>query len=195
MKKKITLTLLASCMAGALLAQADPIKTSHNFPIIISLQFHSFSLPFRNMKSNFSNFGIGLGTEVSINSRRDWVQQLNVAWFRNRAIGNGLLFYTQVAYRPTIDSRLYSEIKLGAGYLLASRPVDSYALVDNQWRSVGHKGKGLLVIPVGASLGYNAPSVSSFASYQFLLVHKYNKSIPWVPETLIQVGSSIHIDQ
>lgn len=195
MKYKIACTVLASCLAGALWAQTGLTSSNRNFPIIVSLQFHSFSLPFKNLKSNFANIGIGLGTEVSIDGRKDWAQQLSVAWYRNRAIGNGLLFYTQLAYRPTMDSRFLSEIKLGVGYLLASRPVDSYALVDGEWRSVGHKGRGLLAIPVGASLGYNASSISSFATYQFLLVHKYNKSIPIVPETLIQVGSAVHIDQ
>jgi hypothetical protein len=34
--------------------------------------------------------------------------------------------------------------------------------------------------------------LSPFVSYQFLLVSGYNPSLPLVPETLIQVGTSLH---
>jgi hypothetical protein len=40
-------------------------KSYRNFPVIITIQFHSLTLPFRDFKSNFSNVGFGVGTEVS----------------------------------------------------------------------------------------------------------------------------------
>ena len=61
------------------------------------------------------------------------------------------------------------------------------------------KGKGLFAIPAGVSLGYNDYSektyVSPFTSYQFILLKGYNKSIPLVPETLVQFGSRIHFNE
>jgi hypothetical protein len=177
-------------------AQESPARLYRNFPLVLSIQFHSFSLPFRDFKSNFANVGFGIGTEVSHNGRHNWAQQFTAIWYRNRAIGNGLMIYTQTSWRPTIVSDVYTEVKAGIGYLYSFRPVESFQQRNGQWNSVGRKGKGMLALPVGVSLGYNKPTaetyVSPFVSYQFLLVKGYSKSIPVVPETLIQVGSRIH---
>lgn len=179
-----------------LLAQAGSGKDYRNFPIIVTVQFHGLALPFHDMKSNFSNIGLGLGTEVSLNGNHDWAQQFSVVWYRNKAIGNGLFLYTQSTWRPTIVSNSYTELKAGAGYLISFRPVKSYKQVNGDWIPVGRKGKGLFAVPVGISSGYNNYSsdayLSPFVSYQFLIVKDYNNSMPIVPETLIQVGTRIH---
>ena len=148
------------------------------------------------MKSNFSNIGFGLGTELSYSGKSNWVQQFSATWHRNKNIGNGILFYSQATWRPNIANGVYGELKAGAGYMYAFRPVESYKQVEGAWQSVRNKGKGMLVLPVGISLGYQQYSsntyLSPFVSYQFLLVSGYNQSIPLVPETLIQAGSRIH---
>lgn len=197
MKKKLLLLILKYCLVFSLSAQTDAAaKEYRNFPVVVTLQFHSLALPFRDVKTNFSNMGIGLGTEVSLNGKHNWAQQFSLVWYRNRAAGNGLLFYTQSAWRPTLASNVYTEIKAGAGYLYAFRPVASYRQANGDWMPVGRRGKGLLALPAGISLGYNDYSpgayFSPFASYQFLLAKGYNKSIPLVPETLVQMGSRIH---
>jgi len=198
MKSKIISTIVGCCLALVVSAQQETSKDYRNFPLIVSIQFHSFSVPFKNMKSNFKNVGIGVGTEVALNGKPNWVQQLSVAWFHNKAVGNGLLFYSQMVWRPEIADDIYAETKLGVGYLLASRPVVSYRQVDGVWQSVGHRGKGMFAIPVGISLGGNThlsgSTVSTFGSYQFLLVNQYNKSVPVVPETLIQLGTRVHFN-
>jgi len=196
MKKKILLLLPGLCLAAFLPAQEDAAKAYRNFPIVLTVQFHSLSLPFRDVKTNFSNVGIGLGTEVSHNGKHNWAQQFSLVWYRNKAVGNGLLFYTQSAWRPTLAADVYAEVKAGVGYLYSFRPVESYRQVAGSWVPAGHKGKGMFAVPVGISLGHNDYSpgtyFSPFASYQFLLAKGYNKSIPLVPETLIQLGSRIH---
>lgn len=196
MKKKFLWTVLMCCFAGSVSAQNEPSAKYHNYPIVITLQFHCFTLPFRDIKSNFKNVGIGIGTEVSMNGDDNWAQQFTMVWYHNKALGNGLIFYTQSAWRPTLASEIYTEVKFGAGYLYSFRPVKSFKQVDGDWVSVGKKGKGMLTIPTGVSLGYHnyssSPQFSPFASYQFLLTKGYNKSIPIVPSTLVQVGMRIH---
>lgn len=196
MHLKIYGIIISCCFAFFAKAQTAKPKNYRNYPIVVTLQFHSLALPFRDIKSNFSNMGIGLGTEVSHNGKHNWAQQVSGVWYRNKAAGNGLLFYTQTAWRPTITQGIYSEVKAGIGYLYSFRPVESFKPVNGNWVSVGHKGKGMLALPVGLSIGYNKYSsgtyFSPFVSYQCMLVHKYNKSIPLVPETLIQMGSRIH---
>ncbi len=179
-------------------SQDDASVNYRNFPLIVTLQFHSFSMPFKNIKSNFSNIGIGLGTEVSYNKTQNWVQQVSLVWYRNKNIGNGLFLYSQGVWRLTITNNFYTELKVGAGYMLTSRPTQSFKQVNGEWTSAGKKGKGLFTIPAGISLGYNDSSertyFSPFATYQFILISGYNKSIPLVPETLIQFGSRVHFN-
>jgi len=167
-----------------------------NFPVIITIQFHSLALPFKDFKSNFSNVGFGLGTEVSFNGKRDWVQQFSIALNRNQNIGNGLLFSTQAVWRPTIADQFYGEIKAGVGYTYCYRPVESYRPKNGNWISVGNKGKGMLTLLGGVSAGYDnyttSTYLSPFISYQFMVLKGYNKSIPIVPETMLQVGSRVH---
>jgi hypothetical protein len=196
--KKILLGWVLSCgVACTTWGQADAPNWPRSLPIIATVQFHSLALPFRDLKSNFANVGFGLGTEVGLNRRHNWVQQVQVLWYGNRAVGNGLLGYTQNVWRPTFGGRLYAEVKAGAGYLVAFRPVASYKPVNGEWVTVGRRGKGLFTVPVGVSLGYqpatNRTSVSPFVSYQVMAVTGYNPSVPLVPQTLLQVGSRIHL--
>ncbi|MFC4220355.1 hypothetical protein [Flagellimonas marina] len=167
-----------------------------NFPLIISIEFHSLSLPFKNKKNLFKNIGIGLGTEVSHNGNRNWVQQFKMTWYGNKSVGGGLLLHTQAVWRPDVVNDAFSEIKLGVGYLYAKRPKEGYRPTKSGWKSAGKKGKGMLVIPVGIGLGYDTYDagtyVSPFANYQFLLATNYNESMPVVPFTLLEFGSRIH---
>lgn len=184
-----------ACLALSVQAQSDPTHYS-DFPIILSVQFHAFTLPFRDVKANFSNVGFGVGTEVSLGGSNYWVQQINAIWYHNKALGNGLMLYTQTTWRPGIGSEGFGEVKAGLGYLHSFRPVASLKQVNGNWVSAGHKGKGMLTLPVGISIGYNSVSnngmVSPFLTYQFMPVLGYNQSIPVVPETLIQPGVRIH---
>lgn len=200
MQTKISSAVVACCFAFCLQAQTGDINDHfRNFPIVLTIQFHSLSLPFKDFKSNFSNIGFGLGTEVGLNRKHTWVQQVSAVWYCNKAVGNGLLLYTQTAWRPNLFSNVFTEVKAGVGYLYAFRPVTSYKQVNGTWETVGRKGKGMLALPLGVSIGYHAPYsgkylFSPFASYQFLILNGYNKSIPVVPETLFQVGSRIQLN-
>jgi hypothetical protein len=184
-------------MVGQTKAQHEPTKTYRNFPVLLTLQFHSLSLPFKDLKSNFSNLGIGLGTEVSFNGKQDWVQQFNLGWFRNKSVGNGLQFYSQTVWRPTISGNVYTELKAGLGYQYSFHPVQAYEQVNGKWTTATHKGKGMLMVPAGVSLGYNNYDddlyFSPFASYQLILLKNYSATIPIVPQRMIQFGMRMHI--
>jgi hypothetical protein len=196
MKKNFLLVGICLAAFACLKGQDKTNRAYRNFPIIITINFHSLTLPFKDIKSNFSNVGFGVGTEVSFNGKQDWVQQFSINWNRNENIGNGLLFSTQTVWRPTIADHFYTEVKAGVGYSYCYRPVGSYRSENGNWVSVGNKGKGMLALVGGISAGYNNYSsttyISPFASYQFIVLKGYNKSIPIVPETLLQVGSRIH---
>jgi hypothetical protein len=196
MRTKIIGTLVGCCLTLSLCGQSDPRTNYTNFPLVLSIQFHAFTLPFRDIKSNFSHVGFGIGTEVSFNGKQNWVQQISAVWYRNKELGNGLLFYTQTVWRPGMGADGFVEAKAGVGYLYSFRPVESFKQENGNWMSAGHRGKGMLTLPVGVSVGYTAHAfnryVAPFVGYQFLIVSGYNKSIPVVPETLVQIGTRVH---
>lgn len=177
-------------------AQSESQKNYRNFPIVLTLQFHTLSMPFKDLKSNFKNIGFGIGTEVSHNGFHNWSQQFDIIWIRNRSMGNGVLFSTQTAWRPMMAGNVYSEIKAGIGYMIGFRPTESFSQKDGNWISVGKKGKGMLTIPVGIGIGYYRYSqgifLSPYLGYQMMLVKGYNQDIPFIPQSLIQVGGKIH---
>ncbi|MBX2961138.1 MAG: hypothetical protein KF687_01425 [Cyclobacteriaceae bacterium] len=190
----------ASALLGCLLAlTATAQETSArytDFPIIVTVQFHAFSLPFKNLKANVRNVGIGIGTEVSHNKKHTWVTQVGILWYHNKHIGNGIMPHVQTGWRPSLSDDVYTELKAGAGYLLSSRPAQSWKLVNGKWESVGHRGRSMLALPVGVSVGYNTVTnnsiLSPFVTYQFMLVTGYNTSLPVVPETILQTGIRAH---
>jgi hypothetical protein len=188
------MVILLPAIAGQ--AQSADPGGYRDFPLVLSIQFHSLSLPFRHIGSNFKNIGFGIGTEAALNSSATAVQQLQLVWFHNKTVGNGILIYTQSAWRPGIGANGFGELKAGVGYMHEFRPVTAYKKVNGEWVSEGRKGKGMLAIPLGASVGYQQYATSSyvapFVTYQFIILTHYSQSIPIVPQTLIQVGARIH---
>ncbi len=178
-------------------AQNNSSKTYRNFPIILSLQFHSLSFPFKDLKTNFKNAGFGLGTEIALGSKHSWAQQFQLLWYRNKQAGNGFIVYTQSSWRPTIVSNIYTELKTGFGLTYNYRPVASFQQINGNWESAGHRGKWLFTVPVGISLGYNKYSdhtyMAPFVTYQILANANYAKSVPVITNSLLQIGTRIHL--
>lgn len=190
--------LLAFCLLHQILpAQNNSEKTYRNFPLVLSVQFHSLSYPLKDLKTNFKNMGLGIGTEIALGSKHNWAQQFQFTWYRNKQAGNGIILYTQSAWRPTIAWHLYTEVKAGIGLTYNFRPVDAFRQDNGSWVVADHKGKWLFTVPVGVSLGYNNYSphtyIAPFASYQLLLNAGYADGIPVVPNSLLQVGTRIHL--
>lgn len=200
MIKSLLVHLLLLALTGLLPVVAQPIpsaeRAKRDWPLIVSLQFHSLSMPFKNLKSTFENVGISLGTEVSYNRRSNLLQQVQVGFYRNKNAGNGLSITTQTAYRPHFGP-IYAEVKAGLGYNFAFHPNTTLIFTNGEWKSAGQSGKGLLMVPVGVSIGYQGtktkPVFDPFVSYQFFVLQGYNPEVPILPNQLIQVGSRIHL--
>lgn len=153
-------------------------------------------MPFRDLKSTFSNVGISFGTEVNYNRRGNLLQQVQLGFFRNGNAGNGLFINTQAAYRPHFGP-VFTEVKAGLGYQLAFHPATTLLFKNGEWQSSDQTGKGMVMVPVGVSVGYQAtrakPLFEPFVSYQFFVLQGYNPAVPLLPNQLIQVGSRIHL--
>jgi hypothetical protein len=197
MKRSVQWFLLMAIFIKTATAQTNSQKTYRNFPVVFSMQFHSLAFPLKDVKTNFKNVGFGIGTEIALGNSHNWAQQFQVSWYRNKHAGNGILIYTQSAWRPTIVSHIYTELKAGFGYTYNFRPVESFQQNNGEWQPVGRKGKWLFTVPVGISLGYNKYShktyIAPFASYQVLLNTNYAKGVPVVTNSLFQVGTRVHL--
>lgn len=197
MKQILRWLLFAFICIQTAVAQNNVEKNYRNFPLVLSVQFHSLSFPFKDLKTNFKNVGFGIGTEIALGSKHNWAQQFQLSWYRNQQTGNGILIYTQSSWRPTIVSDIYTELKAGFGYTYNFRPVVSYQQNNGVWTSVGQKGKWLFTVPLGISLGYNKYSpntyIAPFATYQILVNANYAKSVPMITNSLFLVGTRIHL--
>ncbi len=194
MVRIILITLLVLFWSISAKSQELEIGDYNKLPLVVTIQFHSLALPFSDL--GLSNFGIGLGTEVNWNKDHTLVQKFGISWLGNQSVGNRLILSSQFSWRPRLIDNFFTELKFGAGYLRANRPTDSFKLINGAWEPIGRKGKGMLAIPIGVSLGYENFSenhlFAPFVSYDFLLASGYSRSIPLVPETLLQIGSRIH---
>lgn len=197
MKNSLVWLVVINSILQAAAAQSGPTKNYRNFPIVLSVQFHSLSFPFKDLRTNFKNVGFGIGSEIALGSKHDWAQQFQLVWYRNKQAGNGIVLYTQSAWRPTIMGHVYTEIKAGFGVTYNFRPVVSYKQTNDGWQTAGHAGKWLFTLPVGVSLGYHDYSrfayAAPFISYQILANANYAKSVPAITNSLIQVGTGLHL--
>ncbi len=197
MKLLALLTLFGGLFAQMVKAQQGEKNQYRNFPIVVTIQFHSLAMPFHDIGGSFRNIGIGLGTEVSLNGRHDWVQRFSTIWYGNKAVGKGWLFYTQTAYRPAIGNQgWYAEAGAGIGYYISQKPNAGWKPSAGGWQPLAKTKKGMLTLPMGIGFGYHNPSAQNyyapFASYQFMPVLGYNKSVPIIPETFLQAGVGLH---
>lgn len=199
MQKSIFFFLMVWLASFQGMAQDSGPTDYRNFPVTLTLQFQSFSLPFKNLGANFKNMGIGIGTEVSHNGDHDWIQEFSLFWIRNKSMGNGLYLMTQTAWRPYLGNRVFGELKAGIGYKLAFRPSESYFQKNGEWIAAGKKGKGMLAIPIGIGLGVHDYSesvyTSPFVNYQAIFLKGFNQDIPLVPETIFQFGTRTHFNE
>ncbi|MBX7109657.1 MAG: hypothetical protein K1X61_13480 [Chitinophagales bacterium] len=199
MKFRLLLCLLLPLQAT--FSKAQDAATSdadyRNFPVIISLQFQNFALPFQDLKSNFGHVGIALGTEVSLNGKQNWAQQFQAGFYFNKDAGNGFFTYTQTVYRPAFFKHFFPELKAGIGWQRIFHPVQTFEYQNGQVTAV-KGGKSQLMVPLGISVGYNKYStktyVSPFISYQVVPALFYNDGIPLNFYSLVQVGTRIHFN-
>lgn len=193
--------LLMALMMILQLAQAQKgtgrLYEYRNFPLVVGIQFHSISKPFKNLKQNFANVGFTLGTEIALGSKHNWAQSFQLGWYHNKTTGNGFMVYTQSVYRPYLLGNSFAEVKAGVGWMHSAHPVSTQTFTKGNWTVTGKTGKGMLMIPVGVSLGYNAYSNGTYVapsiSYQAFVSGPFNKGIPVMLNTVIQAGTRIHL--
>jgi hypothetical protein len=197
MKKLLPLLFLISFKAFS--QQSETTDSAlMKLPIIVSANFQTIATPFHNLKNNFRNLGIKIGTEISYNKKRNILQSFNIGYYRNRLNGDGLYINSEFIYRPKIYKPIRMEIKLGPGLADVFLPTQPYEPDGNgNWRKATNYGK--LALQVHGSIGIwyqsiaiNKIRISPFLQYEIVGIIGYNKSIPVLPTTMINIGCRIN---
>lgn len=175
-----------------------PAQTKIHLPIIVAAQFQNFSLPLHDLGSHFSHPGILLGSEITLNKKKNLSQQLHLTIYRNKEMGNGIMLCTQTAFRPKIYKNFYGEIKGGAGWMRSWHPVQAWRFEEGEWVETGG-GKSQLVIPIGISAEYRIQTRSLVLvpsiGYQILPTLFYNDVLPLSFYSTIQAGARIYLQK
>ena len=166
-------------------------------PFIVSVNFQTIATPFHNIKNNFRNPGIKIGTEMTYNKKRSILQSFNIGYYRNRLNGDGLYINSEFIYRPKIVKPIRLEIKLGPGLADTFLPTQPYEPDGNgNWYKATNYGKLALQVHGGLGIWYqsiavNKMKISPFLQYEIVGIIAYNKSIPVLPTTMINIGCRI----
>lgn len=179
-----TYVLVLSVVMLSITANAqdnDSIPEYRKIPIVTGLQFHNFSMPFKDMGSNFSHPGLFIGSEISYNKKETLIQQASIGAYLNREIGNGIYVSTQLGYRPKIYDNFYGELKAGLSYLRVFHPTQAYKYENGEWEEIVG-GKSQLGIPLDFGFGYSFTTqlgeLSPYILYQITPALFFNETLP-----------------
>ncbi|MFW5793788.1 MAG: hypothetical protein ACOCWC_05845 [Bacteroidota bacterium] len=191
MKKILVLTILIGNVVLLFGQEYEGQKAFDKFALINSFVFQNFSLPFYDLKSNFSHPGFIVGGETNLNKKNNLLLNIGLAGYLNKEMGNGFYLQSQTIYRPKLFDYVHPLIKIGVGWHRSYHPVQSYEFIDGDWtKTVG--GKSQLTIPIGIGVEYkkNAANKSliPFLSYQMVPNLYYNKTIPISFYTFFETG-------
>ena len=168
-----------------------------NFPIILSFHFSGVAMPFKDLKSLFSNIGVGIGTSRNWGNQSRFFQTIELRWWHNKAMGNRWLLDTELHWNPKLRNTIHGDLHLGVGYLWAKRPVKSYQPMNGTWVERRKKGKGMVAVPMGIGLRRLNASPAAFRAwginYTIVWGLNFNPSIPILPEHLLVFDSTIDL--
>lgn len=182
-------------MAGSLIAQNSK-PDSFQIPLHAGLQFQNMAMPFKDLSGNFSNPGLYLGSELTLNRKQTLVQEVSVGYYVNRNLGNGFYATTQLAWRSQALKQWQTGLKLGVGWLRAQHPVATMAHERGQWIEVSD-AKSQLLIPVTAQLKYGTKEATwrPFIEFEVTPALFYNEVVPLNIYSSFKLGASFQISK
>ncbi|OIN60748.1 hypothetical protein BLX24_01195 [Arsenicibacter rosenii] len=176
------------------MGQPQPQGTLKNWPLTIQAGFHVLAMPLQQLDGAFANPGLSLGTELKIGRKGTFVQSVQAGFYRNLYAGDGAFVWTQTGWQPHVGP-VYLGLKAGLGWQYSFHPNKTLAFEGGEWRGSNSAGKGMLCIPLGATLGLNyTKAIAPFIGYQFIVLTNYNPSVPLVPTQQLQAGLRIQLN-
>nr|WP_293837204.1 hypothetical protein [uncultured Arsenicibacter sp.] len=185
--------LILACGVYSVRAQSHQSKTINNWPLTVQAGFHVLAMPLQQLNGAFANPGLTLGTERKLGRKGTFVQSAQAGFYRNLYAGDGAYVWTQTGWQPHIGP-VYLGLKAGLGWQYSFHPNKTLAFQNGEWRGSNSAGKGMLCIPLGATLGLNyTKAIAPFIGYQFIILTNYNPSVPLVPTQQLHAGLRIQL--
>lgn len=198
MRKIIMFTLLIGNVVFSFGQEIESQRAFEKFTITNSFIFHNFSLPFYDLKSNFTHPGFLLGGETNLNKKENLFLSIELGGYLNKEMGNGFYLQCQTIYRPNLFDYVHPMIKFGIGWLRSYHPVQSYEFIDGEWTKTAG-GKSQLIVPIGISVDFKKnstnPLITPFASYQLVPNLFYDKTLPISFYTFFEAGIKLSLKE
>lgn len=141
--------------------------------------------------------GLELGTEFRLgrNETSRWFQSAKLGVFHHRLSQTAVMLYSESGFRPGISSRLYAELRLGAGYLHAIPDLQVFSQNDGVYKKSSGLGRPQLMASFATGLGWRlregSDSPKVFVAMQCFFQMPFIKSyVPVLPNTALHVGTS-----
>lgn len=163
---------------------------------------HSVGIPFKDYFKRPMNIGITLGAEFSYrNNFNSPKQRIELGWYQHANLNTAVWVKSDFIRRFQTEKGFYGEIQGGLGYMLDFSKNESFELQDDgNYKSIGSKRKGGLLIAAGVGTGYQMTVndkylITPFVRYEGLIQLPYGKLLPFFPHVLLHLGTRVKLSE
>lgn len=172
-------------------------------PLRIGIFTHSIGMPFKKPIKQPLNWGITAGTSFFYKqkNRNSFGQSIDLAWYRHKKLGQGLMIKTDVFREYVLKSGLSLQAKAGIGYLHTFNEKDLYALGESgSYEKIQDSGRSALLLGFGTRIGFDtgknsSPGFKPFVEYEWRGQIPHSEFVPLFPHSFFTVGAEYPITQ
>mgnify|MGYP005752675913 CR=1 FL=1 len=155
-----------------------------------SLGFHAIGLPGVAVEDQLKQMSVEGSVGRLLNRKGSLLTTLNVGYGHTRYNGNKTYATANLEYTPALFKNLRASITLGAGLSANTSPSTSWEVDPEGAWSESHNLKLGPVLATSLGVKYKISNLlSPTLRYQLLVDGNYNKSIPLLPTSVIQIGN------
>ena len=190
------LTLLCICLWATVSIQAQ--ETPNPIPIRITLFTHSVGMPLKKAIKKPLNWGVSVGTTLFYRkgSSHSLGQGIDLAWYRHKELGQGVMLTTSLRYEYTSSFGLSVGPILSAGYLMTFSENDTYSLNSSgEYEKISLASRSAAVVGLGARLGFDLGKVSDlplkpYVEYDWKAQFPHSQFTFIFPHSMVHVGAA-----
>jgi hypothetical protein len=195
LKSIVMKIFFALCFALPMAAFAQESRPErHRLPLTVTIFSESVSLPnFRNVFKN-GHLGIRVGTELyyTQSAHRQWLQTINVGYYRHKNLQSGLYISSEGGYRHFFGNA-FADATVGVGYLLLDSALPRYERTSSGFAKVSSLHHRVMPT-IGVGAGYRFDQFTVFSRYELFGEMPFGfKGIPALPHKAVHVGTRIAI--
>ena len=196
---------LVTILLAALLFNptADCQNDFFDEPILkVSVFTHSIGIPFKDYVKRPLNLGLSVGVRFAYNkdSQNPLMQEIELSWFNHRHLNKALLVKTNLSKSFFTDSGLFVAPEIGIGYIMDITENAAFKLDESGTYTRSSGISHGFVTQLSVSLGRrfsreNKNDLVPFLKYESMLQFPYSEFTPFLPHTMLHVGSKIFLSE